>query len=288
MGFADFGQARQFLHVAVAHFNACKMGFPDHFGIARLLEFPGQEGQGPVPAPGVDAHHFDPLLQKEKGALPVHPRPLDQVLLSAPGPVGPGLNQHDVQGFEFVADALQLPFHLGHGDPLAVPLVPEIEDHAVAEAPGQRDLVNGPGPLPLVHGGMIVKGRIQVRARVGGEGEKLHGPSQTGRKLVFGDSREKLHHLLGAHFMGDVVDLGNHHGRVARESRLDGDAQINESFAGHSHTLPFFFRFRACPERFPIPSTKMRAQSRLSSSMVTKSIRFITFLYRARLNTMAW
>ena len=39
--------------------------------------------------------------------------------------------------------------------------------------------------------------------------------------------------LLGAHFMGQVIDFGNHHGRVAGKVGLDADAQIHKALFAH-------------------------------------------------------
>ena len=63
--------------MAISNFDSGKMGLPDDFWISRFLELFRQKGQGPVPAPGINAYHLDPLLGEVKRALSGHAGTLD-------------------------------------------------------------------------------------------------------------------------------------------------------------------------------------------------------------------
>ena len=115
---------------------------------ARCL--PGLAIERPVPAPGVDAHDpHAPLVQPagrlgRDGTAPQH-----VVRLAVEGvPARP--QQHDVQRPERVADRRQGGLDVRHLDPLAVGLGGHVEDHAVAEEPLQRQLVDRGGRRPWI------------------------------------------------------------------------------------------------------------------------------------------
>ncbi len=59
---------------------------------------------------------------------------------------------------------------------------------------------------------------------VGIEGDLLHGPTQPPGQMFFFNARIKHFHLLGAHFVIDIVDFGNHHGWIAGQTGFDADA----------------------------------------------------------------
>ena len=134
----DGGEVGQFFHVTVANLDPGEMGLPYDPGITSLMKLLGQEGQGAVPTPGIDSHDLYPPLGKVKGALAVHPGPLNEVLGSSPGRIGSRLDKNDIERPNLVADPLELALHIIRGDPLAVGLVTEIEENAVAKTPVER------------------------------------------------------------------------------------------------------------------------------------------------------
>ena len=148
--------------MAVADLDPGKMGLPDNTGVPCFLKLLGEIGKGSVPAPGVDPDHPYPLFGQKEGAFPVHTCACHQVLFRAPGCVGTGLNQDNVQGLQFVTDVVERLLEVPDRNAFSVDLVPEVEEHPMAEAPRQGDLVDSERGLSPVHGGMIVIGRIQV------------------------------------------------------------------------------------------------------------------------------
>ena len=100
---------------------------------------------------------------------------------------GAGVDDDDLERLQLVADALQLRLDVGGGRDIAVGEMPEIELHPRLETPFERDFVDRPGALALVHRGMIVPGRIEMRAVVGGELSPARppNPARPADPLVF-------------------------------------------------------------------------------------------------------
>ena len=76
-----------------------------------------------------------------------------------------------------MADPLELGLNVGGGRDIAVLEVAEVELHPGLQAPVERDLVDGGGAFPFVHGRMVVPWRVDVRAVVSGEMHALNRPS---------------------------------------------------------------------------------------------------------------
>lgn len=236
MGRRDPIQPGQLFHVAIAMLDAGEVRLPNHRGIAGLLELLGQKRQWAVPGPGIDAHDLDALIQQVQCGLPGHAGPFDQVLGLPPKGIRTRTHQDDIQGFEPVADPVQLFLDIIGGDARAIRFVAEIKHHAVLETPLQGHLVDGQRRCALVHGWVVVKRRIQVGAGVGGQMHHLQRPPQgLGQLLLFQTRKERLH-LLRALGVVDVVDFGDHHLRIAGQIRFDGYGQIDD-FSSHTTLL---------------------------------------------------
>ena len=99
------------------------------------------------------------------------------------GCAGRGVDQHDVERLERIADAIEFALHVVGGADIAVRLVAEIEFHAVGEAPLQRHLVDGDGALAVVHGRMKMIRRVEMRAVVGRDRHRLDRRAHAVRQL---------------------------------------------------------------------------------------------------------
>jgi len=151
--------------------------------------------------------------------------------LSSPGCIGTGLDQDDIHGLYLVLDLFQFILDILYCDSFTVRLMPEIQHNPIVKTPVKGNFVNGQSPPTFIHGGMIVIRGIQVSAGVGRKRQKFHRPSQSSGELLFFDSREKVFHLLGSHFVIDIVNFGNHHGRITGQIGFDTDAQVNKTLA---------------------------------------------------------
>ena len=90
----------------------------------------------------------------------------------------------------------------------------EVEFHPVLKTPFERDLVDCPSALALVHGRMIVPWRVEMGAIVRRELHALDGPSLPVRQILLlepGKERQDLRQTL---LMIDVLDRGPKSRRV--------------------------------------------------------------------------
>ena len=110
--------------------------------------------------------------------------------------------------------------------------MPEVELHARLKAPFQRHLVDGPGALAAVHGGMEVPGRIEMRAVVGGELHLLHRPALAVGQIFRLQPVEELQHSRQALLVIDVLDRRMPARRIGRHVVLQGNGDIDQ-FARH-------------------------------------------------------
>ena len=149
-----------------------------------------------------------------------------------------GVDQHDIAGLKAVVDARKGGLHLGRGDDMAIGHVAEIQLYPRANAPVQRDLVDGDGALAAVHRGVIVPGRIQMRAVVRGHLQPFRGRPGAITLLFGGDAEHRLH-LGRACGMVKIVDCGHQRRWVCRHIVFDRDREINDP-AGHG--LPHLWR----------------------------------------------
>ena len=77
-------------------------------------------GERRVPAPSVDAGNPDAPRCQIKRRLAAHADAGGQILIGAHAARGPGIDQHDVERCEHVADAFQFRLDLGGTDNVSV------------------------------------------------------------------------------------------------------------------------------------------------------------------------
>ena len=142
-------------------------------GIGFLLQ-----GERCVPAPGVNARDPDTvfLSQIERG-FPAHADAAAQIFFGAVIFAGLGVHQNDVEGLKLIVDALEFGLHVVGLDDVAVGEMTEIELHPGAVEPVEGQLVDGLHPVPILVVGMVVPGRIDMGAVMGGQGDDLPGPA---------------------------------------------------------------------------------------------------------------
>ena len=146
---------------------------------------------------------------------------------------GAGVDQDDVTGLQDVTDAVELRLHLGRRHPMAVGQGAEVEFHTAAETPLQRYLVDGDGPLAVVHGGVVVPGRIHVGAGMSGGLEEFDRAALPLQQLVRRDA-EGLLQLPRALQMIEVADAGPHARGIGSDTGLQRDGQVDDLAHGFS------------------------------------------------------
>src|SRR5271166_83312 len=161
----------QLLDVAVADAPAGLVALPDDRGVARFGVALGGVDKRRVPAPRVGAGHPHALAQKVEGRLGPHAAAGRDIVRAAVFRPGARVDDDDVERRQLVPDALELGLDVGGGRDIAVGEMAEVELDAALETPFERDLVDRPGALALVHRRVIVPRRVEMRAVVG---RKLH------------------------------------------------------------------------------------------------------------------
>src|SRR5208282_2451944 len=131
-----------------------------------------------------------------------------------------------------MADALQFSFDVGGGRDIAVGKVTEIEFYPALEAPFERNLVDRPGALPLVHRRMAVPGRVEMRAVVGRQLHAFDRPPLPVRQILLLETRKERQDLRQTLLVIDVLDLRAEPGRVGRDVVLQRSRNVDQ-FAAH-------------------------------------------------------
>src|ERR1700678_2024198 len=112
--------------------------------------------KGRVPTPAVDARHAHPALEQVERSLRPHATAGGDIIRLAVFYPGAGVDDHDLERLQLVADTLELRLDIGRGGDIAVREMTEVELHGGLETPFERNLVDRPGALAFVHRGMIV------------------------------------------------------------------------------------------------------------------------------------
>jgi hypothetical protein len=140
----------------------------------------------------------------------------------------------------------QRAFHVVGSAHIAVRLVAEVELHGVVEAPFERHLVDGHRRLAVIHRGMEMIGRIEVRAVVGRDRDLLHRGTGAVGKLV-APHAEHSHEIVRAGLVIEIGDGGQHIGRVGRDPGFQRDRNIDDATR---HTFSNVVGLRTQPDAF--------------------------------------
>ena len=194
------------------------MAFPDEGGVFGFAVFFGGVHKGRVPAPCVGAREAHAAFEQIHGGLVAHACARRHVVALAIALARAGVDHHDLQRAQGVADALELSLHVGGLHHIAIGELGEVQLHAGLKAPLQRHLVDGNGRLLLaqgfVHRAMEMIRRVQVGAVVGRELHQLHRPALAiGQVALLQAGKEGLDLRVGV-LMREVFDLGRKGRRV--------------------------------------------------------------------------
>ena len=137
-------------------------------------------------------------------------------------------------------DTLQFGLDILGSRDIAVRKMPEVELHARLKTPFQRHLVDGPGALAAIHGGMEVPGRVQMRPVVGGERYLLHRPALAIRQIFRLQPVEELQHPRQALLVIDILDGRVIARRIGRHVVLQGNGDIDQLARHGVSSLVFF------------------------------------------------
>jgi len=171
---------------------------------------------------------MDTLIQNPERCRPAESAALHKVLGSPPVRRCAALRQKDISRLKCIPYFTEFGLNIFNGDVIAVGKGRKVELHAAAHSPFQRKPVDGQGRFASVLCGMIMPGRVHVRARVRGNLHDLERPSLSLRQVGSRQSGIEGLHALGPQRMIHVHDFGNHHRRIAGQPTLNGHGKVNE------------------------------------------------------------
>src|SRR5579883_2650300 len=102
-------------------------------------------------------------------------------------------------------DALELVLNVFRGCDIAVGEMAEVELDGRLQAPFERHLVDGPGALAAIHGGMEVPGRVEMGAVMGREVDLLDRPALAVGQILRLQPIEELQHPWQPLLMVDML-----------------------------------------------------------------------------------
>ena len=169
----------QLFQVTVADVAAGLVPLPDERGIAGLGILLRRIGKRRIPAPTVGTRQAHALFQQGQRGIFTHATAGGHVVIRPIALARAGIDDHDLQRLQFVANACEFRFHVGARYHVTVREVAEVQLHTGLEAPFQRYLVYGDGAFAVIHGGSEVVRRIEMRTVVRDEFYFLQRPSFT-------------------------------------------------------------------------------------------------------------
>src|ERR1700691_5728244 len=86
--------------------------------------------KGRVPAPAVDARHAHPALEQVERSLRPHATAGGDIIRLAVFGSSAGVDDHDLERLQLMADALELRLDIGRGGDIAIREMAEVEFHA--------------------------------------------------------------------------------------------------------------------------------------------------------------
>jgi hypothetical protein len=157
----------QLLDVTIADVTTRLVALPDDGGVVGRGVALGCMNEWRVPAPAVGARYAHSLLEQVERCLGPHAAARGDIVRLAVFHPGAGVDDHDLEWLQRMADAAELRFDIGGRGDIAVSEMAKVELDPGLETPVERNFVDRPGALALVHRWMIVPGRVEMRAVVG-------------------------------------------------------------------------------------------------------------------------
>ena len=112
---------------------------------------------------------------------------------------------------------------------IAVVEFAEVELHPRLEAPFERHLVDGDGPLAAVHRRVVVPRRVDMGAVMGRKPDPLDRPALAIRQLLGLQPGEERAETFGGVRVGLVFDLGLEARRVRPDARFERNRDVDET-----------------------------------------------------------
>ena len=204
---------------------------PDQRAVAGGGEVAGDVGIAAIQPGRIRPDHLDPVLDQPAGGRGAEARVVVPVALGAEVLVLPEPQAHDLARAERGAGALDGGGQLVRLDPIARLVAPQVDDDAGREEVLELELVDRPRG-PALGGRVVVPRRVDVGARVSGEGEPLGADADAVHVLRLGTEHElALRERVGVAL---VLDLGGEDGAhpapdLPRIRLLDRHAQVHEA-----------------------------------------------------------
>src|SRR6516225_1637332 len=137
------------------------MGGPEDARLPPRKRFRGLPLERPVPAPRVDSHDPDALIEEPAGGLRRDGTTAPDVVGLAVVSVSPRPEEYNIQRLEDGAGLSQSPSQILDFNALAVGLLGHVDDHAIAEEPCERQFVDAGRSLALDRA-VVVPGSVDV------------------------------------------------------------------------------------------------------------------------------
>ncbi|MNI60493.1 hypothetical protein D3C73_1157150 [compost metagenome] len=205
------------------------MPFPDDRGIAVGGKTFAGVLERCVPAPGVGADHPHPTFQQIHRGFTADADAGIQITRLAEQRAGTGVDQHDIQWLQRVANACQLNFDLVGCHHMTIGHVSKIQFHPRLQAPIKRQLIDAKGRLTAIGGRGVMPGRVHVRAAVGGDVQSFGGPGFIARHLFELQAGEHRCHFRPALLVIHVIDLRQQRWRIGVGVVVEGDREVDET-----------------------------------------------------------
>src|SRR5262245_59467049 len=106
--------------MAIGNLPPGLVAFPDDLRVVLLEPAFARVVEWRVPTPGVDTGNAHAARGEIKRRFAAHAATGSEIFVSARTTCGAGVHQHDVEGFQRVADALELRLHFSCGHHMAV------------------------------------------------------------------------------------------------------------------------------------------------------------------------
>ncbi|MNM86395.1 hypothetical protein D3C81_985460 [compost metagenome] len=205
------------------------MPFPNNRGIAVGCKTFTGVFERCVPTPGIGAYDPHPALKQIQSGFTANSDAGIEVTRLTKYRPGTGIDQHDIQRLQLMANSRQLGFDLVGGHHMTVRHVPKVQLHPRLQAPIQRQLIDAKGRLTAIGGRGVMPGCIHVRAAVGGDVQSFGGPGFVARHLFELQAGEHRCHFRPALLVIHVIDLRQQRWRIGVGVVVEGDREVDEA-----------------------------------------------------------
>jgi hypothetical protein len=215
----------ELLDLAVLALDADAVSRPQDRRVARALELGAQVDERPVQAPRVGPDDLHAAVEQPQRPRPAQAAAGVDVLGRAPGVLGAGPQQHDVERFERAA--LEGVLQVARLDLGAALEVAHVEPYARADEPVERQLVDRARGLAGA-GREVVPRRVDVRAGVRDRRDRVVAPALAVGEILDRAAEDRRDELGGRRV---VLALDDRTDRLARVV-LERDREVDDPCHG--------------------------------------------------------